>query len=140
MFVSRGSLAGVLCIGACTALLLAAPAYAKKEMLHAKPHKAMVGTTIMLKGMGFPANQTITLAECGERQWLAPADPCLTENAIELMTNAKGRFETPFEVGLCPEGEQIGMRTERRCYVGELVTGEDTGELAGSAKLLVSYP
>jgi hypothetical protein len=139
MFVSRRFLAGVLCVAA-AALLSASPAYAKRGMVHAKPHKAMINTTIMLKGMGFPANSSITLAECGERQWLAPAMPCLTENAVEVTTSAKGRFETSFEVGLCPEGEQIHMRTERRCYVGELVTGEDTGELAGSAKLLVSYP
>jgi hypothetical protein len=26
------------------------------------------------------------------------------------------------------------------CYVGEVVFGEDTGELVGAAKLKVSYP
>jgi hypothetical protein len=139
MFVSRRSLAGVLS-AATAALVLTAPAHAKMSMVHAKPHKAMVNTTITLKGMGFPGEQTITLAECGATSWLAPASPCLTEDAIEVTTNAKGRFETPFEVGLCPEGEQIKMRTERRCYVGELVTGEDNGELAGATKLIVSYP
>ena len=52
----------------------------------------------------------------------------------------KGRFETTFDVGLCPEGEPHGKLTQRVCYVGELRLGEDTGELVGAAKLIVTYP
>ncbi len=140
MFVSRRSLAGAVSCAAVTALVLAAPSYAMKEMVKAVPHKAMVGTTITLKGKALPPNTTITVAECGKTFWLAPETPCVEGNEIEVMTNAKGRFEAPFEVGLCPEGEQIGMRTERKCYVGRVVFGEDTGELRGATKLLVSYP
>jgi hypothetical protein len=32
------------------------------------------------------------------------------------------------------------MPTERTCYIGELVTGEDTGSLVGAAKITVTYP
>ncbi len=140
MVVSRRSLAGLAFGAVAAALILSAPAYAMRETVKAIPHKTMIGTTITLKGKALPANQTITVAECGKTFWLAPATPCLEGNAKEVMTNAKGRFETSFEVGLCPEGEQIGMRTERKCYVGRLVSGEDTGELLGATKLLVSYP
>jgi len=140
MFVSRGSRAGLLFCALGAALVLAAPAYAMKEMVRTKPHRAMVGQTVTVKGKALPPNTTIKVAECGKTSWLAPESPCLEENAIEVMTNAKGRFETSFTVGLCPEGEQVGMRTERRCYVGRLVTGEDNGELLGASKLMVSYP
>jgi hypothetical protein len=125
------------------ALVAAAPAYAMGEgspKIKAMPHKVMIDTTTMLKGRHFPANTTIQLLECGKTHWLAPASPCLDENATEVTTDARGRFETSFSVGLCPEGEPTMHPTERVCYVGEAVFGEDTGELVGAAKLKVSYP
>jgi hypothetical protein len=142
MFTSGRRPAALLFAAATTALLLAAPAGASEgaPKIHAMPKRLMVNTTTTLKGKHFPANTTIRLLECGKTFWLAPSTPCLEENATEVTTDAKGRFETSFTVGLCPEGEQIRTRTERLCYVGEVVFGEDTGELVGPAKLKVSYP
>ncbi len=106
----------------------------------AKPHNVMVNTATTLKGKGFPANTTIQLRECGKKSWLAPAFPCVEENAKSVLTNAKGRFETTFEVRFCPEAERAKKPTTVVCYIGSLVTGEDTGELVGAARLLVTYP
>ena len=81
----------------------------------------MVNTTITLKGKHFPPNTTIQLLECGKTSWLAPSDPCLEDNAKEVTTSAKGRFETTFKAGVCPEAERTKNPTEVVCYVGEVV-------------------
>ena len=143
MFVSRRSRGTLLSCAVGAALVAAAPAYAMGEggpKIKATPHKLMINTETTLRGKHFPANTTIRLLECGKRSWLAPSNPCLEGNAKEVTTDARGRFETSFTAGLCPEGEQVKMRTERLCYVGEVLFGEDTGELVGAAKLKVSYP
>jgi hypothetical protein len=143
MFVSRSTRHGLLLGAVLATLLAAAPAYAMGEgspKVKAMPHKLMVNTTTMLKGKHFPANTAIQLLECGKIFWMAPSFPCLSENEKEVTTDAKGRFETSFEVGLCPEGEPTMKPTQRICWVGEAVFGEDTGNLVGAAKLKVSYP
>jgi hypothetical protein len=99
----------------------------------------MVNATTTLKGAGFPANSVIELAECGRTFWLAPSYPCL-EHEQAVTTDRHGRFRATFTAGLCPEGEPGKMPTERTCYIGELVSGEDTGSLVGAAKITVSYP
>jgi hypothetical protein len=137
---SRGTF--VLCVVA-AALTAAAPAYATGEgspKIKAKPHRVMVNTPITLKGKHFPPNKTMQILECGKTFWLAPSTPCLEDNATEVTTDAKGRFETTFKAGVCPEAERTKHPTEVVCYVGEVVFGEDTGELVGAAKLDVSYP
>jgi hypothetical protein len=108
--------------------------------IRAKPHRLMINTDTTLKGKGFPANTTIQLRECGRTSWLAPENPCVEGDETSVVTDAKGRFQTSFHVGLCPEGEPTKRPTQRVCYVGELVTGEDTGSLVGAARLIVSYP
>jgi hypothetical protein len=134
-------LSTVLAAAALTAALGgSAQASAKNPKLHARPHSVMVNTTTNLKGSGFPANTTIQLRECGHTFWLAPSYPCLEDNGVSVTTDAKGRFQTAFEVGLCPEGEATKKPTQRVCYVGELVTEEDTGSLVGAARLIVTYP
>ena len=105
----------------------------------ARPHNAMVDTTASLKGKGFPANTMLHLRECGTTFWLAPVNPCL-EGDVSVMTDRKGKFQTSFQVGLCPEGASTRKPTQRVCYVGEILTGEDTGSLVGAARLVVTYP
>ncbi len=121
-------------------LAVVAPAFASGPHIKASPRSVMVNTSTTLTGRGFPADSTIRLAECGRTFWMAPANPCLEGNAKSVHTDAKGRFQTSFEVGLCPEGEPTKQPTQRVCWIGELMTGEDTASLSGAAKLLVSYP
>ena len=116
-----------------------ADATAKSPKITARPHAVMVDTETMLKGRGFAANSTIELRECGRTFWLAPQNPCL-EGGKSVTTDAKGRFTTPFSVGLCPEGEPTKKPTQRICWIGQLVNGEDTGSLVGAARLVVTYP
>jgi hypothetical protein len=143
MFLSRRSQGTlVLCVAA-GAFAAAGPAYAMgggSPKVKATPHKVMVNTTVALKGKHFAPNTTIKLLECGKTFWLAPSNPCLEENAKEVTTDAKGRFETSFKAGVCPEAERTKHPTEVVCYVGEVVFGEDTGELVGAGKVFVSYP
>jgi hypothetical protein len=131
----------VLAAAALTAALGgSALASATSPKIHARPHSVMVNTTTNLKGSGFPANTTIQLRECGNTFWLAPSYPCLEDNGVSVTTDAKGRFQTAFKVELCPEGEATKKPTRRVCYVGELVTEEDSGSLVGAARLIVTYP
>ena len=134
MLIASGLATAVSLVPA-TALASAAPA----PKVAARPHKVMVGQETTLKGKGFPANTEVTLRECGRTFWLVPADPC-TEEAKTVTTDAKGRFLTSFTVGLCPEGEPTSKPTQRVCYIGELVSGEDTGSLLGAGRLIVTYP
>jgi hypothetical protein len=143
MFGSRRSRGTFVLCAAAAALTVGAPAYAAGEgspTVKAKPHKAMVNTTVTLRGRHFAPDTKVRILECGKTFWLAPSNPCLEENATEVTTDAKGRFETPFKAGVCPESERIKMRTEVKCYVGVVKFGEDTGELVGAGKLDVSYP
>jgi hypothetical protein len=128
-------------LAATLALAAAAPAAAAQTpKIHAKPHELMVNTETTLKGSGFPADAVLQIGECAKTFWLAPSSPCLEEDVVEVVTNAKGRFETSFRAGVCPEAERVDMRTEVVCYIGQLETGEDGGRLAGAAKVIVSYP
>lgn len=121
------------------AMSVPAQAQAKTPKIDARPRSVMVNATARLKGSGFPASTVVELTECGHTFWLAPSDPCIgREQAVT--TDRRGRFRATFQVGLCPEGEPGRMPTERSCYVGELVSGEDTGSLVGAAKITVSYP
>jgi hypothetical protein len=119
--------------------VLPAQAQAKQPKIAARPHTLMVNATTMLKGSGFPANTVIELRECGRTFWLAPDYPCVASEET-VTTDKRGRFRATFQARLCPEGEPGTMPTERICYIGELVTGEDTGSLVGAAKITVTYP
>ncbi len=123
----------------CSGVGGAGTAKPKPPKIVARPRTLMVNTTATLKGSGFPASTVIELGECGRTFWLAPQNPCIAEEQA-VATDRHGRFRATFEVGLCPEGEPGKMPTERTCYVGELVSGEDTGSLVGAAKITVTYP
>lgn len=143
MFASRKAIgcAALAAAALVTAAVAQAPAQAEatQPKISARPSTLMVNATTTLKGSGFPANTVIQLRECGRTFWLAPAYPC-TANEASVTTDRSGRFRTTFKVGLCPEGEPGKMPSERICYVGELLTGEDTGSLVGAAMITVTYP
>lgn len=140
MLVSRRLVAAGALVAAGLTAVPAAGAATAGPKIGAKPHSVMVDGSMTLKGRGFPANSTIQLRECGRTFWLAPENPCLESNATSVTTDAKGRFRTTLQAGLCPEGEATRKPTQRVCYVGELVSGEDTGSLVGAARIIVTYP
>ncbi len=143
MLERRKTLAGAA--GALAATLAIAPipgaqASSGAKKIKAHPRSVMVNTETTLKGRGFPANTTIQLEECGATFWLAPKNPCDTENAKTVETNAKGRFTTSFAVQLCPEGAHGRKPTSQICYIGVPEFIEDTGMLEPAAKVTVTYP
>ncbi len=135
--LGRSAVAAAALALCCAAVAAASPGEAK---LTVHPRKAMVNTETTVKGRGFPASTTIVLRECGRTFWLDPADPCVEGATTSVMTDAKGRFQTTIKVGLCPEGEMTKKPTQRICYVGRFVGGEDTGSLEPATRLVVTYP
>lgn len=131
--------AGVLAVVAVAPAALAQAASAT-ERVTARPANLMINTDTTITGSGFPAHTMLSLRECGVKFWLAPNDPCNTENAKTVETNKNGRFKTPFEAQLCPEGKPAHQPTTRICYIGVLSFGEDTGMLDPAARVKVSYP
>ena len=100
----------------------------------------MINTDTTIAGSGFAPHTMVTLTECGATLWLAPNEPCNTENATTVETNAKGRFKTPFEAKLCPEGKRAHQPTTVICYIGVKHYVEDVGKLEPAAKVKVTYP
>jgi hypothetical protein len=137
--IVRAALVSCAVVAAATAVAAQAQAQAKQPRITARPHSVMVRATATLKGSGFPANTVVQLEECGRTFWIDPSDPCIAGEET-VTTDRNGRFHATFQVGLCPEGESGKMPTERTCYIGELVNGEDTGSLVGAAKITVTYP
>jgi len=135
-FRAAGALAAIIAVAPVTV----AHAALGTEKVKAHPADVMVNTDTTITGSGFPAHTMVSLKECGVTFWLAPNDPCNTENAKTVETNAKGRFTTPFEVQICPEGSPARQPNTRVCYIGVLRFGEDTGMLEPAAKVKVGYP
>jgi hypothetical protein len=135
-FRTAGALATIIAI-APVAVAHAAPG-AEKLMAH--PKSVMINTDTTIAGSGFPAHTMVSLTECGATSWLAPNEPCNTENATTVETNAKGRFKTPFEMQFCPEGKHAHQPTTVICYVGVRYYIEDVGKLEPAAKVKVTYP
>jgi hypothetical protein len=110
--------------------------------IRARPRSIMVNGTTTLTGTGFPANGPVHLRECGSAAWIVPEEPCDTTNEVTVMSDASGRFTTPFEVQLCPR--KLPPKppvTREKCYIGEPhLTGEDTIGLAPAVKITVTYP
>lgn len=135
-FRTAGALVAIFAV----APVAAAHAASGVEKLTARPRNVMINTDTTITGKGFPGHAMVSLTECGVTFWLAPKEPCSTENGTTVETNAKGRFTTPFEMQLCPEGEHAHRPTTVICYVGVRSFGEDTGMLEPAVKLKVTYP
>jgi len=108
--------------------------------LTAHPKNLMVNTDMTVVGSGFPAHAKVSLRECGMTFWLAPNDPCNTENGETVEANGKGRFRTSFKVQVCPESEFGRAPTQRICYIGVPRAAEDAVHLEPAVKFKVSYP
>jgi hypothetical protein len=127
-------------LAATAALPGTAEASAGTPRIRARPRSVMVTTDTTLVGHGFPADSAISLRECGRTFWLAPEEPCDSDNEVAVMTDARGRFATPFKADVCPEGEPGRVITERTCYIGVPQAGEDTGGLLYPVRIKVTYP
>ena len=143
-FVVAGvALASVVLGLAASGGVAAASAAAKpKPHIVATPNNVMVNTTVSLVGTGFPAHAKLVIKECGQTTWVVTQKPCDTNNTINVVTDAHGRFAARFKVELCPRtGTSTGPITRETCYIGNpRPSGVDTIRLVGAAKVIVTYP
>jgi hypothetical protein len=135
----------VACLVSATALLAGAPLAqarprATPAKLKVKPGDVMVNTSVTVKGKGFAPKSLVTLSECGRTFWLVPEELCNTDNAVTVLTTARGSFVTSMKAQVCPKGMPGKAITERTCYIGVQKFTEDTVTLAPAAKLIVTYP
>ncbi len=106
----------------------------------ANPNNLMVNTDTVLTGKNFAHGAKVHLTECGKTNWIAPQNPCNTNNTVTVTTNSLGGFRTRFKAELCPGGARVGP-TALRCYIGVVKpTGVDTIALVPSVKIVVTYP
>lgn len=109
----------------------------------AKPNNVMVNTKIALTGTGFAARSKLTIMECSSRGWVVVAQhPCVSNNKISVLTDARGRFTRKFKVELCPRTTTgSGPATRETCYIGNPhPEGIDTISLVGAVRVTVTYP
>lgn len=144
--MQRAIRVGLLASAVALAAAVAAPpasASAAHRMITVTPGSAMVNTAVTVDGTGFAANMTLTVQECGTRNWVVTQQACVGTNAVTVRTNARGAFHTTMTVGICPffPGDALPHPTERRCFVGvPQINGVDTEHLAVATKLIVSWP
>lgn len=109
--------------------------------INVQPNNVMVNTSIALTGVRFRANSTFTIKECSTTAWIAPQNPCSSNNAISVTTNKRGRFHASLKADVCANGQRGKEPTSVICYVGKpQPTGVDTIALVGAAKITVTYP
>ena len=141
----KPTIATVACL-ASIAMLLAGASLAQAHprprhgRLKVKPRDVMVNTSVTVTGKGFTPRSQVTLTECRRTFWIQPEDPCNTGNAVTVEASARGSFSTAIRAEVCPEGKPGRAITERTCYIGVEVFGEDTVTLLPSVKLIVTYP
>jgi hypothetical protein len=135
------SLAGATVLGGLIGLVWAGPAMAAGPHISAHPHNLMVNTTTNLAGTGFAPSTSLTVEECGHKNWIAGQSPCDTTNSVMVTTNKHGAFKTPFTVQTCPGGKNTGPGFSERCYIGvPQPSGVDTIVLVGAVRITVTGP
>ncbi|HEY2668444.1 MAG TPA: neocarzinostatin apoprotein domain-containing protein [Actinomycetota bacterium] len=98
----------------------------------ANPNVAHPGQTITLTGTGFAPNSTYTVKECSKTSWIAPQDPCVNSNNIQVATDTSGSFTASFVVEACSPA------LTGTCYIGvPEPQGVDVIVLAGAARITV---
>jgi hypothetical protein len=107
----------------------------------ARPNNVMVLHPIGLVGTGFKPNSTLTIKECSRTNWVVNQNPCDTDNAIRVTTNANGGWRGSMTAELCPRTGTAAPQPAEACYIGNPVpAGLDTINLVGAAKITVTYP
>jgi hypothetical protein len=104
-----------------------------------RPDNVMVNTITTLTGRNFLPHQTVMLAECSQRTWIVPQNPCDTNNGKTVTANSLGRFVTRMKVEACPRIASAGI--SEKCYIGQpKPTGIDTIALQPNAGVVVTFP
>jgi hypothetical protein len=104
----------------------------------AHPHNLMVNTQTHLTGTNFKPSTSLTVKECGQKNWIVPQNPCDSTNSIVVETNTRGQFKSVFTVQTCPGGTP-GFA--EKCYMGvPTPSGVDTITLLGAATVVVTGP
>ncbi len=135
-----GALMG-LAVAATSLCVTTAGAAVSSPHVKAQPNNVMVDTSVSLTGVRFPAKSTFTVKECSATAWIAPQNPCSTNNAVSVTTNRRGRFLASLKAGVCAGGKRGKEPTSVICYVGEpQPNGVDTISLVGAVKITVTYP
>jgi len=134
---------GTMCVGLSVAAVVSAAAVqVPAPRISAKPDNVMVNTDTRLSGRNFAPSTQLTLAECAQTNWIAPQDPCDTNNTVTVTTSAKGTFRATMKVEVCPakvNGSPNGLAAH--CFIGvPRDTGVDTIALSPHTKMEVTYP
>lgn len=103
------------------------------------PGNVMVNTDTVVKGTHFTPGQTVHLVECSQVQWVAPNNPCDTNNTKTVTANGKGAFRTKMKVEACPSNTQPPGLSET-CYIGVPNFGVDNVTLQPYASIVVTFP
>ena len=134
-------LVGATVLGGVTALAWTGPAMAASPHIAAHPNNLMVNTATNLVGKGFAPSTSLTVEECGQKNWIAGQSPCDSTNSVTVTTNTHGAFKTAFTVQTCPGGKNKGPGFSERCYIGvPNPSGVDTIDLVGAVRITVTGP
>ncbi len=108
-------------------------------MVTVHPNNVMVNTDTKVRGSHFTPGQTVQLVECSQTQWVAPQNPCDTNNNKTVTANGHGAFRTKMKVEACPSGSQPPGLSET-CYIGVENFGVDNVTLQPFAPIVVTFP
>lgn len=134
-------LVGATVLGGVIGLVGAGPVMAAAPHITAHPNNLMVNTTTNLVGRGFAPSTSLTVEECGHRNWIAPQNPCDSTNSVTVTTSKHGTFTTTFTAQTCPGGKNKGPGFSERCYIGvPHPSGVDTIVLVGAVRITVTGP
>jgi hypothetical protein len=134
-------LAGATILGGVIGLAWCGPAMAAGPHITAHPDNLMVNTATNLVGTGFAPTTSLTVEECGHKNWIAPQNPCDSSNSVVVTTSEHGTFKTAFTVQTCPGGTNKGPGFSERCYIGvPHPSGVDTIDLLGAVRITVTGP
>jgi hypothetical protein len=121
--------------------LAAAGASGSSPHIVAKPDNVMVNTTTLLYGRNFAPSTSLTVKECGAKNWIVPQNPCDSTNSVTVTTDKQGRFKSSFKVQTCPSGASTPPGFSEKCYIGvPKPNGVDTIALVGATGITVTGP
>jgi hypothetical protein len=104
------------------------------------PNNVMVNTNTTVTGHNFKPRSTVVLTECSKTNWIAPQNPCDTNNGVTVTTNSLGGFRTLMKVETCL-GVAVPAGVSEVCYIGVVhPAGVDTIVLQPHAKIVVTFP